>query len=208
MGLYFVYQGKAVIETDYSGIVLEHAQQPGSIKFLGYPLDIGIEDGIDPNFFTVFICVMDNAVEYLVVTMLGPGLGNSFQLYIRGPCFKPHPPALCLHLFLPEVIAYGLHLLKIQGQGPVLTDLNKLRITCFQVNKLRFFILSCPNARFCDTSYSHGLVHTVFSHTGRLRFRGFRVRPLLKVEDIRLLDQAVGQQFTCNTLRLSAVHAA
>ncbi|MPM88191.1 hypothetical protein SDC9_135292 [bioreactor metagenome] len=183
MGFDLVDQIELVIETDDSGVVLEHRNEVIDFfaDLLGAFLDKGFVAGDDLLLFAGFgIGVVDFRGEDLVFAVFAPGLGEDFKLHIGRICAEAE---LFTVLRVAEIVLDRLHLVERKREDSFAADLKQFVVGDFEVVFAHFDVVCGGDERQVHRNAVGGL------------FAG---------EHADGLDQFVRQQFRSDGLRLFA----
>ncbi|KAF5037391.1 hypothetical protein DSECCO2_565120 [anaerobic digester metagenome] len=185
-----------VAEADDAGVVLEHGQAEivlahALAKLLRAALDEGLVEAVDLGRGAVLaVLVGDAGAEDLVLAVLGPGLGQAFELGVRGRGGQALGLAVGDDLGAGVVVPDAAHLFEAQRQGVLAAQAHEGLVV---------------HGREID-----GLdgVRGLAGHgrgAGRETWAG---GPGLPVGDLGALDELVGQQVFGDVLHLAAVQLA
>ena len=123
VGLYLEGNIQLVVESYHPGIVLKNGKTPVILsQFFPDdtcgPADICIEQAVDflpaPR---CFIC--DACIEYLVLAMLRPGLGQGLEFAVSVTCPKACLLSVFYYFFFLEMGLEAFHLVQVQYQHPL-----------------------------------------------------------------------------------------
>ena len=106
-------QIQVVGEPNHPRIILKNRDEPLLGHFVVDRADAGVKDPVnglcvDGPTLQILMAETDAGLEGLVLTVLGPGLGQRLQFHIRGITSE-----------VPERLADGLHLVEAQRQTPI-----------------------------------------------------------------------------------------
>ena len=180
VGLHLEDEIKIIIKFYDPRIIDEDGEAPVIIgKFfpdlLGRPLYAGIEEGVYDSCRSLFIFICNETVEYFVLTVFRPGLGERFQFDICDPSAKPHLFPFPYNGFVLQIVFYDLHLINGQSEDPLAADFLKPFIPDVEINLIRCRVV-------------------LYYHPGNIWLHALSRIPLTAAYNLVALNEFVGQK--------------